>query len=178
MKKIIIIFSKFILDRITKSYFIGLQEAGNELPITIFPFLDFIFIYNFGNAFGLFQLEPNSYYYHAVTIFIAMINFIIFLLVFEKINGLNILRKILNFLSIPKNWRNNPRSIIFALILGGGMGNLYDRIVYRAVIDFIDLHVADFHWPAFNIADSFITAGIIGLILAELLNREKVAKNV
>ena len=58
------------------------------------------------------------------------------------------------------------------------MGNLYDRIVYRAVVDFIDLHVADFHWPAFNIADSFITAGIIGLILAELLNREKVAKNV
>ena len=113
MKKIIIIFSIFFLDRITKSYFIGLQEAGNELPITIFPFLDFIFIYNFGNAFGLFQLEPNSYYYHAVTIFIAMINFIIFLLVFEKINGLNILRKILNFLSIPKYWRNNPLSIIF-----------------------------------------------------------------
>ena len=65
-----------------------------------------------------------------------------------------------------------------ALVIGGAVGNLIDRITAGYVVDFIDLHVADFHWPAFNIADSFITAGIIGLILAELLNREKVAKNV
>jgi len=178
MKKIIIIFSIFFLDRITKVYFISLQETGNELPITIFSFLDFIFIYNFGNAFGLFQLEPNSYYYHLVTIFIAMINFIIFLLVFEKINSLNIPKKILNFLCVPINWRKNPYSVMFALILGGGIGNLYDRIVYRAVVDFIDLHIANIHWPAFNIADSFITIGIIGLVAAELLKKEKISKNV
>ncbi len=173
MKKITIILVIFFFDRITKMYFINLQEAGSDLPITIFSFLDFILIYNFGNAFGIFQLEPNSTAYHSVTIFIGFINFVIFLLIFERINNLYLIKKFLNFLSIPSSWRKNIYTYMFALILGGSLGNLYDRVVYYGVVDFIDLHIGSVHWPAFNIADTFITIGLIGLILLVLFKKEE-----
>ena len=66
---------------------------------------------------------------------------------------------------------------MFALILGGALGNLFDRAIYYAVPDFIDFHIGNFHWPAFNIADIFITLGIIGLILTEIF-KKKNSKNV
>ena len=72
--------------------------------------------------------------------------------------------------------RNNHPLISngLALILGGAIGNLYDRIIYKAVPDFIDFHIKDFHWFTFNIADIFISLGIILMILNELIyNREK-----
>ena len=177
MKKIIIILAIFTFDRITKIYFINLQEVGNDVDIYIFPFLDFIFRYNIGTAFSLFQLEPNSLPYHILTTFIAIINFIVFLVVFSKINNSSVPKRILNFLRIPKSWRKDLHSYIFALILGGGSGNLYDRIVNHAVVDFIDFHIADFHWPTFNIADSFITLGIIGLVFVELMKKEIIEDN-
>ena len=177
MKKIIIILSIFFFDRFTKIYLINLQSTGTDIDFYIFPFLNFIFVQNIGVAFSLFQFEPNSFPYHILTTFITIINFILFLMVFSKINNLSVPKGILNFLSIPKSWRKGLRSYIFALILGGGLGNLYDRIVNHAVVDFIDFHIADIHWPTFNIADTFITVGIIGLILIELLKKEKVSKN-
>ena len=178
MKKIIIIFTIFFFDRFTKIYLIDLQLTGTDVDFYIFTFLNFIFAQNIGVAFGLFQFEPNSFPHHILTTFLTIINFILFLMVFSKINNLSVPKRILNFLSIPKSWRKDLRSYIFALILGGGLGNLYDRIVNHAVVDFIDFHIADIHWPTFNIADSCITLGIIGLILVELLEKEKVSKNV
>ena len=68
------------------------------------------------------------------------------------------------------------QTYLIALIIGGSLGNLFDRIYYYAVPDFIDLHLGDYHWFIFNIADIFITAGIIGLIFVELL-KKKVSDN-
>ena len=69
---------------------------------------------------------------------------------------------------------NNYKLFLFLIILGGSLGNLFDRIYYKAVPDFIDLHYNDFHWFIFNVADIFITVGVICLIFAELfLNKEK-----
>ena len=69
---------------------------------------------------------------------------------------------------------NNYKIFLFLVILGGSLGNLFDRIYYKAVPDFIDLHYNDFHWFIFNVADIFITVGVICLIFAELfLNKEK-----
>ena len=69
-------------------------------------------------------------------------------------------------------------SYLIAIILGGSLGNLFDRIYYYAVPDFIDFHIGNFHWFVFNIADIFITVGIIGLIFSELIKKEETLKNV
>ena len=69
-------------------------------------------------------------------------------------------------------------SYLIAIILGGSLGNLFDRAYYYAVPDFIDLHFKSYHWFIFNIADIFISVGIIGLIVNELLKKDKVSKNV
>ena len=69
-------------------------------------------------------------------------------------------------------------SYFIALIIGGSLGNLFDRIYYHAVPDFIDLHIGSYHWFIFNVADIFITVGIIGLIIIELIKKEKISQNV
>ena len=66
---------------------------------------------------------------------------------------------------------------LIILIIGGSLGNLFDRIYYYAVPDFIDIHLGNFHWFIFNVADIFITVGIIGLILTELFKKEKISTN-
>jgi len=177
MKKLFFILTIFFLDRITKIYFLNLQEIENDVYIPVFSFLNFIFTQNTGTAFGLWQFEPKTFAHHILTIVIISINLIIFLITFEKINNLLAPKKILNFLNIPNNWRKDLYSYMFALILGGALGNLYDRIINYAVVDFIDLHIHDIHWPAFNIGDSFITLGVIGIILCELIIKEKITKN-
>ena len=93
-----------------------------------------------------------SLYYHLLTFIILLVNIIlIFFLVKSK----------------------GVYAYLFALIIGGSLGNLFDRIYYYAVPDFIDLHLGDYHWFVFNVADIFITTGIIGLILSELLMKKK-----
>ena len=177
MKKIIIISAIFFVDRISKMYLINLQGTGTDVDFYVFSFLNITIVQNIGVAFSLFQFEPNTFPHHILTTFLTIINFILFLMVFSKINNLSVPKRILNFLSIPKSWRKGLRSYIFALILGGGLGNLYDRIVNHGVVDFIDFHIANIHWPTFNVADSFITVGIIGLIFVELKKKEKISKN-
>ena len=71
----------------------------------------------------------------------------------------------------------NTYFLSFSLIIGGSLGNLFDRIYYYAVPDFIDIHIGNFHWFIFNVADIFITVGIIGLMFVELLKKEKISKN-
>jgi len=156
MKKIIIIFILFFLDRLTKIYLINLQSAGTDIDFYILPFLNFYLVWNTGVGFGLASMEANIYY-HILTIIIAFINIgLIFFL--AKATGIY--------------------AYLFALIIGGSLGNLFDRIYYYAVPDFIDLHLGNYHWFIFNVADIFITVGIIGLILVELLKKEKVSENV
>ena len=155
MKKIIIILSIFFFDRFTKIYLINLQSAGTDIDFYIFPFLNFYLIWNTGIGFGLATMETNIYY-HILTSIIVIINIgLIFFLIKSK--GIHV--------------------YLIALIIGGSLGNLFDRIYYYAVPDFVDLHLGDYHWFIFNVADIFITVGIIGLILIELLKKEKVSKN-
>ena len=156
MKKIIIILVIFFLDRITKIYLINLQTDGTDIDFYIYPFLNFYLVWNTGIGFGLASLETNIYY-HILTSVIVIINIgLIFLLIRSK--------KVYTYL--------------IALIIGGSLGNLFDRIYYYAVPDFIDLHLGNYHWFIFNVADIFITVGIIGLLTVELLKKEKISKNV
>ena len=156
MKKIIIILAIFFFDRFTKIYLINLQSAGTDIDFYIFTFLDFNLIWNSGIGFGLAAMETNIYY-HIITTIIVFVNagLIYFLVKSKGIYG-----------------------YLFALIIGGSLGNLLDRIYYYAVPDFIDLHLGNYHWFIFNVADIFITVGIIGLILVELLRKEKISENV
>ena len=155
MKKIIIILIIFFFDRLTKLYLINLQASGTDIDFYIFSFLNFYLIWNTGIGFGLVSMETNIYY-HILTTIIVFVNLglIYFLL---KSKGIYV--------------------YLLATIIGGSLGNLFDRIYYYAVPDFIDLHLGNYHWFIFNVADIFITVGIIGLILAELLKKEKISKN-
>ena len=155
MKKIIIVLVVFFFDRATKKYLINLQTTGTDIDFYIFPFLNFYLVWNTGIGFGLASLETNIFY-HILTVIITIVNLaLIFFLL--KAKGIYI--------------------YLFALIIGGSLGNLFDRIYYYAVPDFIDIHLANFHWFIFNVADIFITVGLIGLILVELLKKEKISKN-
>ena len=156
MKKIIIILTLFFIDRLSKMYLINLQSTGTDIDFYIFPFLNFYLVWNTGIGFGLAAMESNIYY-HILTSIIAIVNIgLIFFLIKSK----------------------GIYAYSIVLIIGGSLGNLFDRIYYNAVPDFIDLHFGNFHWFIFNVADIFITVGIIGLIFAELSKKEKASKNV
>ena len=149
MKKFFLILVIFFLDRISKFYLLDLQNSGVDIDFYIFPFLNFYLIWNTGIGFGLASMEANVYY-HILTSIIILVNIaLIFILIKSK----------------------SIYSYFIALIIGGSLGNLFDRIYYYAVPDFIDFHFGNYHWFLFNVADIFITLGIIGLIFIELFKR-------
>ncbi len=156
MKKIIIILVIFFLDRFTKIYLINLESSGVEVDFYINSFLNFYLVWNTGVGFGLASLDANIYY-HILTFIILLINVVLVYLLIK----------------IKTNY-----TYLIAIILGGSLGNLFDRIYYYAVPDFIDVHLGNFHWFIFNIADIFITIGIIGLILFEIFKKDKISENV
>ena len=155
MKKIIIVLAVFLFDRATKMYLINLQTTGTDIDFYILPFLNFYLVWNTGVGFGLVSLETNIYY-HILTAIIALVNLVLIFFLL-KAKGIYI--------------------YLFALIIGGSLGNLFDRIYYYAVPDFVDIHVGNFHWFIFNVADIFITVGIICFIFTELLKKEKISTN-
>ena len=159
-KKVIIYFLVtlviFSLDRISKIYVINIAEAYGHVDVFINEFLNIILIWNTGIGFGLLSFDQKVIY-NLITIIIVIINFFIFYLIFVS-EGLK------------------PYYLI--LILGGSLGNLFDRIYYAAVPDFIDFNYNGFHWFIFNIADIFITLGIICLIFDEIIFNKKNKKNV
>ena len=144
---LIFVVTIFLADRLTKIYILNLSEGGTEVDFYIFSFLNIYLVWNSGIGFGFFSVEPNLFY-HFITFLIIVINFILIYLLIKS---------------------STKKSFLFAIILGGSLGNMYDRLYYFAVPDFIDLHLGDFHWFIFNVADIFITMGIIGLIIFELL---------
>ena len=139
------------MDRVSKMYLLELQSINVDVDFYVFPFLNFYLVWNTGIGFGLVSLE-TSIYYHILTAIIATIN-IILIYFLTKAKGIY--------------------SYLLALVIGGSLGNLFDRMYYYAVPDFIDLHLGNYHWFIFNVADIFITIGIIGLILAELFIKRK-----
>ena len=156
MKKIILIFSVFLLDRLSKIYLLNLEANGTDIDFYVFTFLNFNLVWNTGIGFGLISLETNIFY-HILTLIIAAVNIVLIFFIIKS-KGIYV--------------------YLLALIIGGSLGNLFDRIYYYAVPDFIDLHIGNYHWFVFNVADIFITVGIIGIIVAELFKKEKTTTNV
>ena len=146
---IIIIFS---LDRISKFYVILQSEKNLSYDLFESKFLNINLIWNEGIAFGLFSFSENNLY-NLLTIIISIIILVI-------------LKMIIDSEGIKKYG--------LLMIFGGALGNLFDRLFYKAVPDFIDFHVEEFHWFVFNVADIFITIGVIIMILFELIfNNQK-----
>jgi len=155
LKKIIIYFGIilfiFLADRISKLYILSILENFGNVDININSYINFILVWNSGVGFGLLSFDQSNIY-NAITILIIFINlFIVYLIIKSK----------------------DFRVYFFLIILGGSLGNLFDRIYYSAVPDFIDISYNDYHWFIFNVADIFISLGIICLIFVELLNYKK-----
>jgi len=156
MKAFLIILVTFSIDRISKNYLINLQEIGNTVDFYILPFLNFYLVWNTGIGFGLVSLEANLYY-HILTTLIIIVNIVLIYLLLKA---------------------KDTSFYLISLTIGGSLGNLFDRLYYYAVPDFIDFHIGSYHWFIFNVADIFITVGITGLIIVEFLKKEKTSKNV
>jgi len=149
-----IILSIFLLDRLSKLYIIYLDKINNGSEIYQSKFLNIYLIWNEGIAFGLFSLDDN-YLYNILTLIILIVIIIILYLV-------------------SKNEGFKRYSLL--LILGGAIGNFFDRMFYKAVPDFIDFHIGNFHWFIFNVSDIFITVGVICMITLELFSKNE--KNI
>ena len=141
----IIVLVIFLADRVSKIYILKIAELENTVDIYLTSYLNFYLIWNKGIAFGLFSFDEN-FIYQSISLVIFIISIVLIIMII-KLEGFK------------------RYSII--LILGGALGNLFDRIYYSAVPDFIDLHFQGFHWFVFNVADIFITFGVICLILSE-----------
>ena len=136
----------FILDRISKLWIISIFNSENNLEIKISSFINLNLIWNKGIAFGLFSYG-EKFEYNLLTGLIIIITVIVFWMII-KTKGLE--------------------KYGFLMILGGALGNIFDRLYYSAVPDFIDIYFKNFHWFVFNVADIFITVGVLMLIINEI----------
>ena len=151
----LLVFSIFLLDRLSKIYVIYLDKKflGSELLSS--KFLNIRLIWNEGIAFGLLSFN-ETIFYNALTFLILIIILIIFFML-SKSNGI--------------------KKFSLMMILGGAIGNIFDRIFYKAVPDFLDFHIGNFHWFIFNVADIFITLGVIFMIIIEITGNNKNKKH-
>ena len=147
---LLLILFVFFLDRVSKILIINFSQNNDQVDIDITQFLNLNLIWNEGIAFGLLSFDEN-YGYNFVTIIILCV-IIILLMMLHKAKNLN--------------------RYALILILGGALGNFFDRLYYSAVPDFIDFHFKGFHWFIFNVADIFITFGLICLIYVEIINKD------
>ena len=154
--KLLVVLVIFALDRITKIYILDLFENNSLEELAINEFLNIYLIWNEGIAFGLLNFE-NQTIYNSITLIIIFISIIILIIAI----------RIKNYVGY-----------FFAIIFGGSLGNLYDRIYFSAVPDFIDIHIGNYHWFIFNVADIFISIGVICLILDELFNNKKLNEKI
>ena len=147
----IIVLVIFSIDRLSKIYILHIAELGKTVDIYVTQYLNFYLIWNKGIAFGLFSFD-ESFIYNLITSIILTITIVIMVMITRS-----------------TGFKKNSLLLVF----GGSSGNLFDRIYYSAVPDFIDIHINDFHWFVFNGADIFITIGIICLILDEIFINNK-----
>ena len=140
---IIVIFS---LDRISKFYVISLSEKNLSYDLFQSKFLNISLIWNDGIAFGLFSFNEKVYY-NLLTLIISIITLILIWYLIKS---------------------KGAEKLGFSMIIGGSLGNIFDRLYYSSVPDFIDLHFYNFHWFIFNVADIFISLGVILLIFLEI----------
>ena len=141
----------FALDRFSKIYILNILSNEGQVDFYINQYLNIYLVWNTGIGFGLFSSE-NNIFYNLLTVIIVIINVVILYFAFIE---------------------TKIKSFFLMIILGGSLGNLFDRVYYRAVPDFIDLNYEGYHWFIFNVADIFITIGILCLILSELIFYKK-----
>tara|TARA_B100002052_G_C15838779_1_gene579106 strand:- start:852 stop:1346 length:495 start_codon:yes stop_codon:yes gene_type:complete len=141
----------FLLDRISKIYVINLNHKLLGSEIFSSNYLNISLIWNEGIAFGLFSFS-QTIMYDLLTLFISLVIIVILIMLIKS---------------------NDLRKYPLLMIFGGAIGNLYDRVFYKAVPDFIDVHVNNFHWFIFNVADIFISIGVISMILIEIIDNKR-----
>ena len=141
----------YFIDRLSKIFIIQLDKSNLGSDIFNSAYLNIVLIWNRGIAFGLFSFN-EAFLYNILSLIISII---IIILIIMSLNSQGLKRYSL------------------LMIVGGALGNLHDRIFSKAVPDFIDLHVNDFHWFIFNVSDIFITFGVIFLIVLEIISNKK-----
>ena len=142
----------FILDRLSKYIILELSNPTGKLNVPITSFLNLNLVWNNGIAFGLFSFK-EQFYYNLITFIIVIITLVILYLAIKS---------------------SGIEKIGFSMIFGGSLGNIFDRLYYTAVVDFIDISINNIHWFIFNIADIFICLGVITLIIIEFFDRKKI----
>ena len=142
-----VVFLIFLIDRISKFYIIKLATLEKNFEVYVTSYLNLYLVWNKGIAFGLLNFEQKEVY-NLITGIIAMISLAVLFMIIKT---------------------KDIRVYFLSFIFAGAIGNLSDRLYYTAVPDFIDLHVNNFHWFIFNVADIFISFGVICLILVELI---------
>ena len=146
-----IVFFIYFLDRLSKIYIIQLDKNNFGSDIFNSAYLNIVLIWNKGIAFGLLSFTESNFY----NILSLIISLIVVILVLMSLKSQGFKRYSL------------------LMIVGGALGNLHDRILFNAVPDFIDFHVGSFHWFIFNVADIFITVGVISMVILEITNNNK-----
>ena len=136
-------------DQLSKIFIINYFQTNNSI-IYLTSFLNFELIWNEGIAFGLLSFE-NSKVYNFISIIILLVVLIILFVIYKT---------------------KNLTVYFYSMIVGGALGNLLDRVRYSSVPDFIDFHIGEFHWFIFNIADIFISIGVICLIMVEIFGQK------
>ena len=144
------IFLIFLFDRISKILVINLEKNKGFSNYNLNSFLNIELIWNEGIAFGLLSFN-EKYYYNILTAIIVVITLIVFFLMLKS---------------------SSYQKYGFLMVFGGASGNIFDRLYYTSVPDFIDIHVNNFHWFIFNVADIFITLGVFLLIYSEFLKKD------
>ena len=147
----VIVFLIFILDRFSKIYVLHLDKINYSSELYQSKYLNITLVWNEGIAFGLLSFSQNSLY-NLLSLFITIIVLIIFFMIIKN---------------------NNIKKYPLLMIFAGAIGNLYDRVSYKAVPDFIDFHIGEFHWFIFNVADISISLGVFFMILIELIDNNK-----
>jgi signal peptidase II len=140
----------YFLDRLSKIYIIQLDNNNFGQDIFNSAYLNIVLIWNKGIAFGLLSFN-ETYLYNIISLIIAII-IIVLIIMSLKSQGF--------------------KRYSLLMIVGGALGNLHDRIFFNAVPDFIDFHIGNFHWFIFNVSDIFITFGVVGMIILELLDNK------
>ena len=145
----------FFIDRFSKFFILKLLEKDTIVDVYINSYLNLYLVWNKGIAFGLLSFNENTIY-NIITVLILIIISIVLMMTIKS-KGL--------------------KKYSFAAVLAGALGNVFDRIYYSAVPDFIDFHISGFHWFIFNIADIFISLGVFCLICAELFINKEIKEN-
>ena len=136
---------------ISKLYVIYESKKVYAAELYVSKYLNITLIWNEGIAFGLFSFDQNNLY-SLLTLIISLIIIVILIMIINS---------------------QGVKKYALLMILGGALGNLFDRIIFKAVPDFIDFHIAGFHWFIFNVADVFITIGVIFMVLFELNSNDQ-----